>query len=798
MFDWLDNLFDSDEEVPQQKVKVPSPIAEDNKSSGVAIPPATQYSDDMPLPSNEDEAQQRADKEWADADKMKEGLINQIAARKAKELPQTGFSKIANAAGAFSEGVLQGASFGYIDEILGIGDKDTKEGLRVYQDRMEKENPVAYGGGEMVGAFTSGVPTMGIGGFTGAANVAKMAGIGAIEGGVYAGGKTAAPLGSKDYVKDVATGVALGAAIPVGMKGVALGAKGVKKAVTTLIPQAARLKVFAGLSKEQAKVYSEYLEDINKFDDDKQGIVKAIERMKNVKSDIDVLGKQAAIFYDMGKYESVPNAPDTFLNAFRRKLDREDISVNAIMDNQAVKLYARVVTTLDSPNVTGRAIHNLRREVDSLVKWDRKNSLSPEEEKVMKALRNTLKEISSPSIKAGDAIFKVGLPLRQIRNKLTDETGKPKGFLNRLEEGKLNDSEVAWVNDNFLAVGKNLKEAIPELKTVYKDAPEEMNFVLSLEKVANDLSKRDADLKGVIEKAYKFIEFQRTGSLRNISNLVKVGAASTYGSPAIGALVAAVDVPSSVLTQLSQANKFKSYASGLPTKAINKVEEVVGDKVVKSKQLTKLKEAQAKINELRTLNAEKAKVSKDIREDLVRGNPSSENVRKGVEVDRKIISKNQELDKLGAKGETINKRSAEARKVLGKEGKDYKEGMAGIKNRADQFKDVANVVKPQPKIYSKLYSKEIQENTPTIDWDSLPDAPSEEINWDSLPEAQSKEIQPEAPTNKGVDSKAKYFDVRRQIEPSVTEEELENEYKMFSNKGKIKTVEDANKAFGVK
>lgn len=473
------------------------------------------------------------------------------------------FKTIKETAGDVAEGASQGLSFGYIDEVLaalgskiyGISYDEALKAARDITKEAEERSPIATTLGEIGGAVGSGIgATAGLAkagvqvlpkATTALGKLGQLAGRSAVETGLYASGKSEEGLGSKEFMQDVAQGAVLGATAPVAVAGAG-------KLVTRGIPLAARSKLLAGLSKEQAGLYGDYLEDITKWTADRKTMGMAIHNIKTLKAGLDSIKGISKEVYGIGATEKAGSVVVPFAKRVIEKMEEDSLPYENLYDafkvlrgNKKLSGFVdKVEDLLNNPEALGRDVLNLRKEADMLVGWDRKASLLPEEERVLKAVRQGLKEVSTPHIKAADSMFKIGVPYKSLRNKFLDKNGKPTGFYNRLEEGKLKKEELDWVKSNFLTLGSNLKNALSDMP--------ESEIKKELTDLATRMSAIDKTGRDALEKAYKFMEFQRTGSLRDISKLVKVGGATTLGSPLAGILVAMADTPASVLRFLSQ------------------------------------------------------------------------------------------------------------------------------------------------------------------------------------------------------------------------------------------------------
>lgn len=682
-------------------------------------------------------------------------------------------------------GVSQGLTFGFLDEILGVfGDNKDKQQARDLAKQEQKVSPIAYGAGEITGSIASSLPTSGVGGFSSLGQIGKMAGMGAIEGGLYSAGKSESDVVSKDFIEDVGVGAAIGGALPLGM-GAAY------KGITRGIPQVAKLQALAGLTKEQATLYGDYLEDISKFVKDSEAFDTVIENMKEMKATLGAVKKEAGKLYNEASKEIVPEASNQFLNSFNNLLATENLGkVRDIkdlipkLDNKgSVNLFEKINKSLGDAGglkrvVTGKEIHNLRKEADELIKWDRKNNLTPVEERTVKAARNALKDISSPSVKSGDAFFKAAGAYRAIQNKLVDKNGKPTGFLNRLEEGKLKQSELDWANNNFNSLGKTLQEAIIDAS----DAGLDLKTIDALEDFANVIMKQDKEGSDLLNKIYKFKEFQRTGSLRDISKLVKVGSASILGSPLMGVAVAMADTPSSVLKQIAQIKKGKDVILKAPIRAIGEIRA--------NKAGAPIREHEDATKTFWNIWDTEGEALKELRRKDV--DPIADTVER-----RNVI-------KAAQNSEAARIRMLDLEEGSFKAGDKVFDIRNSTENMANQFVDAVDTaavkgIKTLPRTVSKTSSNTDQ----PFNWDdyeeegsqsaSQPQQAKESFNWDDYKE-EAPSVKPEPV----VDSRlAKYKNIMRGIRPNLTDEEIETQYKRFSGQSKQK-MDNTNAKFGVK
>lgn len=143
-------------------------------------------------------------------------------------------------------GLLQGLTFGFADELSGVGEAlwnmskgdpaTFKELYKKYRDESrtnfsdsQKANPLSYGAGELGG----GIATMlvpGLGAAKGVQALSKLAVRGAAEGAAYGlGASEAEDVGG--MVADTALGGTIGAAMPYAIGGVGKGARAMKNAI---------------------------------------------------------------------------------------------------------------------------------------------------------------------------------------------------------------------------------------------------------------------------------------------------------------------------------------------------------------------------------------------------------------------------------------------------------------------------------------------------------------------------------------------------------------------------------------
>lgn len=500
----------------------------------------------------------------------------------------------------------QGVTFGFGDELLGglgglgniFGEGGFSEGYTQTRDAIRKDlrqaqerSPTATTIGEVVGAVGSGLvtPQLLVGKIAGAVGglggkALGMAAQGAVEGAAYSAGKSEEAPTSLGFFEDMGEGALFGGLVGGSIPLVKPLASKAKSATTSTVSQLSRLKIFAGLEPFQANMYKEYLDDISKYATDVEGLKEAVKSISETSKDLKVIRDNANIFYEAAKNEVVPNPASTFMDIFNNIAKEQGIDKSVINETKSIQNLFGKILDLEG-GVTGDVIHKLRKEADELIKWDRKNSLSVEAEQAVKAARNVLKEISSPSTKAGDMIYKAGIPIKQVKNQLIDKNGKPTGFLNRLEQGKLNEGEVNYIKDKFRTIGLALQNTVEDLKATGVKT----EHLENLAETAEILMRRDMADQALFDKAYKFIEFQKTGSLRDLSKMVKIGAASTFATPLAAPLVAAVDAPSSTLKGLLQVNRVKKavvptaasgvakIAESIPTTKMSKLKNIINE-----------------------------------------------------------------------------------------------------------------------------------------------------------------------------------------------------------------------------
>jgi len=350
---------------------------------------------------------------------------------------------------------------------------------------------------------------------------------------------------------------------------------------------------------------------------------------------------------------------------------------------------------------------------------------------------------------------------------LIDKHGKPKGFLNRLEQGKLNEGEVEYVRNKFRTIGERLQDAVSDLSA---SGVVEENLK-GLKKVADALELRDFNDQELFDKAYKFIEFQKTGSLRDLSKMVKIGTASTFLTPLVAPLVAAVDAPSSTLKGLLQLHNIKKAVIPTAAKGVAKVSEAIPD--TKMSKLKNIKNAAEELRGGRFAGA------------------SDEWIQEGEEAIKKS------WDNLGGTLDDVNQIERSARS-MSKQGVDSIE--AGIRKAGS---NVGTVLKELPETAVKV---DVNQPDEIEEW--APDM-NELEEW--VPEAMDvKPIPTETPTPTPMPTKAPTVKPQPTPQPTPQRAPIKSDYVPYTPpknekrdrykeaSEKLKKIRENAKQFGVK
>lgn len=191
---------------------------------------------------------------------------------------------------AFGRGAIQGATFGFGDELYGAGaslvgtiTEESKEGessldklsrlytkyrdeVRAANKKAEEDRPYYSLAGNLVG----GALVPGFGAAKG--GVTALAKAGAIGGGLYGAGASEAD-SAKELVSDVATGAAFGAAVPLGLTGLGETVKGAGRAMKIIedVLDAAKFGIqgkYLASKDARNKLGQELIENAGQFSDE--------------------------------------------------------------------------------------------------------------------------------------------------------------------------------------------------------------------------------------------------------------------------------------------------------------------------------------------------------------------------------------------------------------------------------------------------------------------------------------------------------------------------------------------------
>lgn len=395
------------------------------------------------------------------------------------------------------EGAGQGLSLGFSEEIEAalrapFSDQsysEIRDSVRQRHDQMRDEDPYAFGGGELAGglaglALPGGLAAKGVSqGLKASSNVARSAGLGAIEGSIAgAGYSDGENLG--EIAKDAAVGAAIG--VPLGA-----GAGLIGDVASTLAKGS------------KSKTTSDLLKDVGKFDPDEGAVhIKADKLLEGIQKE--KAAKKALVkeSYDEASRQQGEFLPDA-IPTLKQSLDDE-------------------ISNIPDPVIADR----LKGIVDRSIRENGDGSLSLER---VEGFRKALNRAYSGLPKTDDALKN---EMRSLINKFDDQQlDLIRGDLFSGSEKAIDAFKQARGEASSYYRLSNQDKIIKALSSDDITSDEALNYLFSANKIAKNQSARKAiqqiekiskeSFEALQQSAWIKLTRNRDGTLRNAKDIAK-------------------------------------------------------------------------------------------------------------------------------------------------------------------------------------------------------------------------------------------------------------------------------------
>lgn len=450
-------------------------------------------------------------------------------------------------------GGAQGVSLGFADEATarlesltkGIPYEQALQETRAKYRQAQEANPVTYTGSEIAGGILPGLIPTGATQATAGANLARLAAIGAGTGALsglgYSEGQT-----TGEKLKDVAIGGTLGAALPVGMRGVQSAIQSVKPAIDTGVKSTISAMTGKG---------SQYLEKLDRNPEQvkrmerifTESAPEEIAKLSNQLADVATIDPFAkrAIALSKKSYKILDNAGDNiqldrnqitdYLNNIVASKNTSTSKVDKYLSSELSK-RAEDISKKYPEILRGRDAKKLIQEIDK----DRKNLLPSRGKQLDKFDSDEYAELNKLRTEI-DRPLKNQSPEYAESMKPVAEATELSSLLDRFKV----DSFQGRIGDPKLAE-KYVKSKLASGKTGLADLPTENQTLNKLEKELqrnkyNDIEgiEKLRNLTQTFNDLNLYKELQATGAIgSNITNRL-IATGGTVGGT-VGGLIGGI------------------------------------------------------------------------------------------------------------------------------------------------------------------------------------------------------------------------------------------------------------------